>query len=71
MPTLDLYYLSFPKDNRVSKALVSCIYTIEVVQTIIVTRDAYADYASGFGNLNSLNSVQTIWLSVPIFSGIG
>lgn len=44
---------------------------IELAQTIIVTRDAYADYASGFGNLDALNSVQTIWLSVPIFSGIG
>lgn len=63
--------MSFPKDGRIPKALVFSVYTTELAQTIILTRDAYADYASGFGNLNALDSVQTIWFSVPILTGIG
>lgn len=68
---LDLYYLSFPKDGRIPKSLVYTVYTIELAQTIIITRDAYTYYASGFGNLEGLDAVQTAWLSIPLFSGLG
>lgn len=54
-----------------AKCLVYGIYLIEIVQTILVTHDAFNAYASGFGNLQALGSAQLEWLAVPILSGIG
>ncbi|KLO19181.1 hypothetical protein SCHPADRAFT_918701 [Schizopora paradoxa] len=65
-----VYYLAFPKDGRWTKLLVGGIYLIETAQTILVTHDAFAAYASGYGNLNALGSAQLEWLAVPTFSGI-
>lgn len=53
------------------KLLVYGVYTIETIQTILITHDAHEGYARGFGNLAALDSAHYEWLAVPILSGIG
>jgi len=65
-----MYYLAFPKDTPVAKALVSLLYAVETTQTILIIHDAFATYAKGFMNLEALNNVGLNWLSVPVMSGI-
>ncbi|EKM52239.1 uncharacterized protein PHACADRAFT_148756 [Phanerochaete carnosa HHB-10118-sp] len=65
-----LYYIAFPRDRWTLKTLVYSVYVIETVQTILVTYDAFNEYASGFGSLEALDAGGLNWISVPIFSGI-
>jgi len=65
-----MYYLSFPNDRWIPKALVYTLYLIETAQVIIVTNDSFDTYARGFGNLDSLASVKLEWLAVPVLCGI-
>lgn len=68
---LDNYHVSFPNDRPMAKAVVYGVYLIELSQTIIVARDCFASYATGFGDFGALISMQTIWLSAPISIGLG
>ncbi|KLO12208.1 hypothetical protein SCHPADRAFT_941395 [Schizopora paradoxa] len=65
-----IYYLAFPNDTRISKCLVYGLYLIETAQTVLLTHDAFNIYATHFGDLDVLTSVQLQWLSIPIFGGI-
>ncbi|KAK0483074.1 hypothetical protein EDD18DRAFT_1293867 [Armillaria luteobubalina] len=67
---LYLYYLAFPKDRKFTKYLVYGIYIIELVQTILVTHDAFTVFGYGFGDLDALTDVHSNWLVVPIMGGI-
>lgn len=66
----DIYYIAFPKDHWRLKSVVSLSYALDVVQLIIATRDAYKCLATGWGDLNELDQVRLMWLSVPIFTAI-
>jgi hypothetical protein len=68
---LDWYYLAFPKDRWLLKALVAFTYAIETAQTIVMTIDCFNTYAKGFGDIELLNDTQNEWLAVPIFTAIG
>ncbi|TBU37349.1 hypothetical protein BD309DRAFT_876619 [Dichomitus squalens] len=65
-----LYYLSFPKDGWIPRCLVYGIWTLDTVQTIIVTNDVYIAYAKRYGQLEVLGAMQNEWLAVPVFSGV-
>ncbi|EKM52279.1 uncharacterized protein PHACADRAFT_100484, partial [Phanerochaete carnosa HHB-10118-sp] len=65
-----LFYLSFPKDRTVTKALVYSVYLVECAQTLLVTHDAFNTYALHFGDIAVLESAQLEWLAVPIMSGV-
>ncbi|KAK0183644.1 hypothetical protein F5146DRAFT_1148916 [Armillaria mellea] len=65
----DLYYLAFPKDRKFTKFLIYGIYIVEIVQTILITQDAFSVFGYGFGDLEALTNVHFSWL-VPIMSGI-
>ncbi|GJE98670.1 hypothetical protein PsYK624_149050 [Phanerochaete sordida] len=65
-----LYHISFPRDRWTTKGLVYFIYVIDTVQTCLVTRDVFNGYAKHYGNLDVLDSIQTEWLAVPVFSSI-
>ncbi|KAK0483089.1 hypothetical protein EDD18DRAFT_1362061 [Armillaria luteobubalina] len=67
---LYLYYLAFPKDKRFVKSLVCGIYILELVQTILVTYDAFTILGYGFGDLDALPDRRFDWLVVPIMGGI-
>ncbi|KAK0478579.1 hypothetical protein EDD18DRAFT_1443201 [Armillaria luteobubalina] len=63
---LYLYYLAFPKDRRFVKCLVYGVYIVELVQTILVARDAFVVFGYGFGNLEALTGMHLNWLILPI-----
>ncbi|TFK61360.1 hypothetical protein BDN72DRAFT_828339 [Pluteus cervinus] len=64
------YYIAFPKDLLWCKILVYGVFLLESAQTIIVTRDAFDTFASGFGNPNELSGVHTSWFTVPVVGGV-
>jgi len=66
-----MYYLAFPNDPTLSKALSFGVYFFEAAQTFLLTQSAFHGFAEGFGNLLFLDEIGTIWFSVPIMSGIG
>jgi len=65
-----VYHLAFPNDRRLTKCLVYGIYLIETTQTILITHDAFNDYAKGFGSLDALNAQGLKPIAVPIFTGL-
>ncbi|KAK0486307.1 hypothetical protein IW261DRAFT_1604474 [Armillaria novae-zelandiae] len=67
---LYLYYLAFPKDRQIVKCLVYGIYTVELVQAILVAHDAFAVFGHGFGDFDSLTNVHFNWLVDAIMGGI-
>ncbi|KAK7013824.1 hypothetical protein R3P38DRAFT_2545648, partial [Favolaschia claudopus] len=67
---LYLYYEAFPNDSAYHKRLVYGIYLIELVQTLLVTHDAFAMFGYGFGNVAALTNMHFDWLTVPIMSGL-
>ncbi|KAJ6449762.1 hypothetical protein C8R45DRAFT_917127 [Mycena sanguinolenta] len=67
---LYLYYRAFPNDRKPIQYLVYTIYLLELVQTILITHDAFTNFGTGFGNTTTLRGVHFDWLTVPIMSGI-
>lgn len=67
---LYLYYLAFPNDRNSTKYLVYGIYVLELVQTTLVTHDAFAIFGYGFGDSVILTDVHFTWLTIPIMSAI-
>ena len=68
--SLDIYYISFPKDNYKLKLVVSSIYVLEIVQTIISTHDAFRMFSSGWGNLVEVDDIGLLWLGIPVMGVI-
>jgi len=65
-----IYYLAFPKDRSLPKWIVGIVYIIELIQTILSTRDGFLYFGYGWGNMNILNEVGIIWFSIPVMTGI-
>ncbi|KAJ7705706.1 hypothetical protein B0H16DRAFT_1635820 [Mycena metata] len=65
-----LYYEAFPKDRVWQKCLVYGVYTVELVQTILISHDAFANFGYGFGDISALTNMHFDWLTVPIMSGL-
>ncbi|KAJ7336884.1 hypothetical protein DFH08DRAFT_784177 [Mycena albidolilacea] len=65
-----LYYEAFPNDRRSNKCLVYGIYLLELVQTILLTHDAFMNFGYGFGNVKALTSMHFYWLTVPVMSAV-
>ncbi|KAH8079087.1 hypothetical protein BXZ70DRAFT_911121 [Cristinia sonorae] len=55
-----IYYLAFPKDRTLSKSIVAFTYTIELLQTVLSTRDAFRNF--GTGCLGQMFYVWRIWI---------
>ncbi len=68
---LDLYYLAFPDDRRFIKYLVSGIYVIEFVQTMLITHAVFATFGYGFGDMDGLTAEHLYWFTIPIMSAVG
>ncbi|KAK0225148.1 hypothetical protein EDD85DRAFT_958886 [Armillaria nabsnona] len=67
---LYLYYLAFPNDRRFTKCLVYGIYSIEFVQMVLVTHDAFEIFGYGFGDIDAITEIHFDWLTGPIISSI-
>ncbi|KAK0203776.1 hypothetical protein DFS33DRAFT_830643 [Desarmillaria ectypa] len=65
-----IYYLAFPKDRRWTKCFVLFIFSIELLQTFLATRDAFRTFASHWGDRSDLDNLGLIWLSVPVLGSI-
>ncbi|KAJ7810204.1 hypothetical protein B0H14DRAFT_3151324 [Mycena olivaceomarginata] len=67
---LYFYYQAFPKDRVLTKCLVYTVYVIESVQTVLVTQDAFSNFAYGFGEVTALLKLNFQWFPLPIMSGL-
>lgn len=65
-----MYYLAFPNDRRLQKGIVAFTYTIELLQTVLSTRDAFRNFGTGWGNMIELDAVGWLWFSVPVLGSI-
>ena len=66
----DVYYIAFPKDKPLPKAIVAVCYILEVLQTTLSTRDAFRNFATGWGNMIDLDAVGWLWFSVPVLGSV-
>ncbi|KAJ4488078.1 hypothetical protein J3R30DRAFT_3433109 [Lentinula aciculospora] len=65
-----LYYLNFPKDSRKLKTLVYGLYILDFAQTLLVTAFVFRMLGSGWGNLDTLESVGLSWIALPFFNAV-
>ncbi|KAL0577829.1 hypothetical protein V5O48_004157 [Marasmius crinis-equi] len=64
------YYMTFPKDRKIVKALVYIVFLLDTTQTAIFFRDAYTIFAAGFGDMAALRAAHLSGFSVPIITGL-
>jgi hypothetical protein len=62
---------AFPQNPGFTKCLVYTVYTIVLIQTVLMTHDAFTSFAYGFGDPSALTSLGFEWFSLPILSGLG
>ena len=53
------------------KCLVYGIYILEFVQSVLVIQAGFYTFVTGFGDIEALFGIYTLWFSVPIFTAIG
>ncbi len=70
IPFTDVYYLAFPNDRLLPKLIVCFLFVVELLQTILVTRDAFNNFALQYGNVPDLDNVGFIWFSVLVVTAI-
>ncbi|KAK0203021.1 hypothetical protein DFS33DRAFT_1344347 [Desarmillaria ectypa] len=64
------YYLNCSTDRLVIRGLVAFTLALEIVQTILVTHDAFITFCSQWGTPSALLRVGYIWLTLPIFGSL-
>ncbi|KAJ7448960.1 hypothetical protein FB451DRAFT_1567106 [Mycena latifolia] len=67
---LYIYYQAFPNDKLAIKCLVYTVYAIGLVETILITHDAFETFGYGFGDFLALTKINLAWLDVPVASGL-
>lgn len=70
MHSTDMYYIAFPKDKALPKAIVSTTYILEILQVVLSTRDAFRNFGTGWGDMPDLDAVGWLWFSVPVLGSI-
>ena len=63
--------MAFPNDPLQRKLLVYVVYTIELVQAVLLARMASVEFAAGFGNFEAIDTIGLLNLAVPILGSIG
>ena len=53
------------------KCLVYGIYTLEVVQSALITEIGFRTFVTSLGDEQVFNRVETAWLSIPTLTAIG
>ncbi|KAL0572991.1 hypothetical protein V5O48_008982 [Marasmius crinis-equi] len=66
-----IYYNAFPRDPLTFQMLVFGVYLAETIQTIMITWDAFQNFAFGFGDPLALEKIQLIWMDVCVIDGAG
>ncbi|KAJ6528750.1 hypothetical protein DFH09DRAFT_1371166 [Mycena vulgaris] len=65
-----LYYQAFPNDRRITKCLVYILFSFGVVETILITYDAFATFGYGFGDVSAVTKLRLKWLTIPGIGGL-
>ncbi|RDX56527.1 hypothetical protein OH76DRAFT_1477132 [Lentinus brumalis] len=65
-----VYYLSFPADSKYLKAFIYGLFIVECVQVVMATRDAYAVFGAGWGDVAALDNTHWLWFDIPVMSGL-
>lgn len=74
----DLYHLAYPKDRKIIKAAVLCVYAVGLAQTILAMVDLYAASRNSFirciellPGVSPLSNPDHFWLSIITSSIVG
>ncbi|KAJ7510693.1 hypothetical protein B0H11DRAFT_1031544 [Mycena galericulata] len=67
---LYIYYSNFPADSKTIKALVYSLGILDLVQTGLVTADAFHWFVYGFGNMDRLNDTFLNSWDVPLLDSV-
>ena len=65
-----MYYASFPNDHLLLKLTVFLALALETAQTTLFTQDLFRVFSLGFENLLLADEVDTIWIAVPLMTGL-
>ncbi|KAF9479980.1 hypothetical protein BDN70DRAFT_932096 [Pholiota conissans] len=65
-----LYFKTFSNDRIFLKTLVYTVYTLQMAQTILLTRAEWKVFVTGFGDLDSLGEVWAAWIALCVIGGI-
>lgn len=65
-----LYYLAFPNDRMLFKALVLAVYVVEGLQTVLSMVDWWKYFGPGWGNLLAFDTIGLLWFSGPVMTVI-
>ncbi|TFK49008.1 hypothetical protein OE88DRAFT_1646604 [Heliocybe sulcata] len=63
-----IYYLAFPNDRWIVKSVVFGSFIVELIQSIMIIKDAFRVMASGWGDPAQITVVGLLWFSVPFIS---
>ncbi|KAG7100235.1 hypothetical protein E1B28_002009 [Marasmius oreades] len=65
-----LFYWAFPKDRLFLKLVVYGLFALDIIQTALITRDAFFKFGTHFGNVTTFASLENLWLSVFVINAI-
>ncbi|KAJ7664422.1 hypothetical protein DFH06DRAFT_1323969 [Mycena polygramma] len=64
------FYHSHFSDNKIIKALVYGLFTLDILQTVLVTADAFHWFVFGFGNVDQLDDTFLNSWDVPLLDAV-
>ncbi|KAK7459661.1 hypothetical protein VKT23_009643 [Stygiomarasmius scandens] len=64
------YHISFPNDSRMIKMLVYGLFVLDILQTVLVTADAFHWFVFGFGNMDQLDDTFLNSWDVPLLDAV-
>ncbi len=63
--------MTFPHDARINKAIAYSVFSLETLQTALLTHDIYHAFVLNPGDVEVLERIGYSWLAVPVLCGIG
>lgn len=64
-----IYISGFPRDAMRNKIFVYIVMSLEITQTVILTKSYFDVFGYGFGDLEAYDHVGAIWFSISFLSG--
>lgn len=71
---VDLYYIAFPNDRKVTKAIVGFVYSVGTIQTLVALHDFYKSFCvidSSAVLFDDAVFNSFMWLTIPLSSTLG
>ncbi|KAG7090441.1 hypothetical protein E1B28_009559 [Marasmius oreades] len=64
-----VYYNAFPNDHAAFQTIVYSVYVAEILQTVMITWDAFQNFTFGFMQADSLNKMNLVWFDCCFIDG--